>query len=63
MKWFFERWKKYKALAAIVAVLSGSTGVVVYNAIDGASAVHDAARAELGKAPVADPEQEQGAND
>lgn len=57
MKKFFELWKKYRAVAVVAAILSGGTGMVYVNTVDGLSVVHDQTRAALGKSPVEVPQE------
>lgn len=53
MKKFFEFWKKYRVAAIVVAGLIGTPAtLIVPQVLDGADAIHDKARADLGKSPV-----------
>lgn len=54
MKWFFEKWKKYRAIAVLAVVLGGGSGAAVVTALDGIAAVHDEVREQLQKAPEPD---------
>lgn len=53
MKWFFEKFKQYKVVVAMIAAIIGTpAALVVSEVLVVADAAHDAAREALGKEPV-----------
>lgn len=56
MKWFFERYKKHKAVVlTLLAMVGTPTALVVGNVLEVADKAHDEARKTLGKSPVPEP--------
>lgn len=56
MKWFFEHYKKHKAVVlTLLAMVGTPTALVVGNVLEVADKAHDEARQTLGKSPVPEP--------